>query len=95
MDYLLGTPLVFGQGLWSNYVLGLVSRCFLQGCDFIKGSFFFHEIPMKFHEKQAFHEVSFHMPSVKNNDSTISFHFISRMATRPSFHFISFHGFVK
>ena len=26
-----------------------------QGCDFIKGSFFFHEIPMKFHEKQAFH----------------------------------------
>ena len=67
----------------------------VQGCDFIKGSFFFHEIPMKFHEKQAFHEVSFHMPSVKNNDSTISFHFISRMATRPSFHFISFHGFVK
>ena len=27
----------------------------MQGFDFIKGSFFFHEIPMKFHEKQAFH----------------------------------------
>ena len=26
-----------------------------QGFDFIKGTFFFHEIPMKFHEKQAFH----------------------------------------
>ena len=50
------------------------------------------------HRRLAHHDlhlVSFHMPSVKNNDSTISFHFISRMATRPSFHFISFHGFVK
>jgi hypothetical protein len=26
-----------------------------QGFDFIKGSFFFNEIPMKFHEKEGFH----------------------------------------
>jgi lactate dehydrogenase-like 2-hydroxyacid dehydrogenase len=44
------------------------------------------------HRRLAHHDlhlVSFHMPSVKNNDSTISFHFISRMP--PGLHFISFH----
>ena len=38
-----------------NQHLSPVDCGLFQGFDFIKGSFFFHEIPMKFHEKQAFH----------------------------------------